>query len=489
MKFSNRLILGFGLVLFCLIGMTLLPLFVANDQWLIATVGVAACLFSFACAWWAIQGAIRPLRKSIAIAKRVAASDLTEPIIVRAAGDLGDLEHALQEISGRIFKVVTDVRSGTAIVATTSGHISSDSDALSERTESAASSLEETASAMEELTSTVRQNAENAKQVNKLAALATDSASKGGQVVATVIDTMSVIKGSSGKIVDIISVIDGIAFQTNILALNAAVEAARAGEQGRGFAVVAAEVRTLAQRSATAAKEIKGLIIDSVEKVDTGSQLVDEASEAMTEIGTSVKRLVGIMNEIAGASAQQSVGIDEINRSIIQLDGMTQQNARLVDEAARAAAALHEQAVALSETVAVFSLGAREYGSAEEAVEMVKQGIEFIRQHGEDGILQEVNMLNKGQFIDRDLYLSIYSLEGKCLAHGTNRRLLGVGSETFKDLDGKFFIKDIISGAKSAGSGWVRYRWSHPVTKEPMAKEVYYEKAGNLILGCGSWHR
>ncbi|HEY8606887.1 MAG TPA: methyl-accepting chemotaxis protein, partial [Noviherbaspirillum sp.] len=239
-------------------------------------------------------------------------------------------------------------------IGVASREIASGNADLSSRTESQASSLEETASSMEELTSTVKQNAENARQANQLVVSASDVALRGGEVVGQVVQTMASIKDSSRKIVDIIGVIDGIAFQTNILALNAAVEAARAGEQGRGFAVVAAEVRSLAQRSAGAAKEIKSLIGDSVEKVDAGSNLVDVAGKTMGEIVTSVKHVADIMNEISAASQEQSSGIEEVNRAIAQMDEMTQQNAALVEQAAAAADSMQTQAAALAQAVAVF---------------------------------------------------------------------------------------------------------------------------------------
>jgi methyl-accepting chemotaxis protein len=251
---------------------------------------------------------------------------------------------------------VGQVRRGTETMGVASAEIAAGNADLSSRTESQASSLEQTASSMEELTSTVKQNAENARQANQLVVSASDFAVKGGRVVGQVVDTMSSIKDSSKKIVDIIGVIDGIAFQTNILALNAAVEAARAGEQGRGFAVVAAEVRNLAQRSAGAAKEIKALIGDSVEKVDGGSKLVDEAGKTMTEIVSSVKRVADIMGEITAASQEQSSGIEEVNRAIGQMDEMTQQNAALVEQAAAAAESLQNQAVQLAQAVSVFQL-------------------------------------------------------------------------------------------------------------------------------------
>ena len=255
-----------------------------------------------------------------------------------------------------LISIVGQVRSGTETIATASAEIASGNLDLSSRTEEQASSLEETASSMEELTSTVRQNADNARQANTLAASASGVAVRGGDVVARVVETMDSINASSSKIVDITAVIDGIAFQTNILALNAAVEAARAGEQGRGFAVVAGEVRTLAQRSAAAAKEIKALIGDSVDKVGAGSKLVAEAGQTMDEIVTSVQRVTDIMGEISLATQEQSSGIDQINMAVGQMDTVTQQNAALVEQAAAAAASLQEQAATLAEVVSVFRM-------------------------------------------------------------------------------------------------------------------------------------
>ncbi|MFL6709668.1 MAG: methyl-accepting chemotaxis protein [Massilia sp.] len=289
------------------------------------------------------------------MAGAIAGGELSRQITLRE-GDTGSLLHAMETMRTALVGIVGQVRTGTDTIATASNQIAVGNLDLSSRTEEQASSLEETASSMEELTSTVKQNADNARQANGLAVSASEVAQRGGAVVAEVVGTMASINDSSRKIVDIIGVIDGIAFQTNILALNAAVEAARAGEQGRGFAVVASEVRNLAQRSAAAAKEIKQLIDDSVSKVDAGGKLVDQAGVTMTEIVQSIARVASIMSEIASASAEQTAGIEQVNTAITQMDEVTQQNAALVEEAAAAAGAMQEQAAALAEVVSIFKL-------------------------------------------------------------------------------------------------------------------------------------
>ncbi|GGI52910.1 methyl-accepting chemotaxis protein [Oxalicibacterium solurbis] len=291
------------------------------------------------------------------VASSIAAGDLTVDVQLRK-GDSGSLLFAMRGMRDSLARIVSEVRSGTDTIATASGQIASGNLDLSSRTEEQASSLEETASSMEELTSTVKQNVDNAKQANQLAATASEVAAKGGTVMTEVVETMRSINDSSKKIVDIIGVIDGIAFQTNILALNAAVEAARAGEQGRGFAVVASEVRSLAQRSAAAAKEIKALIGDSVGKVDAGTALVDQAGETMRDVVDSIGRVTLMMGDITTASQEQSAGIEEVNQAIGQMDQVTQQNAALVEEAAAAAASLQDQADKLAQIVSIFRLNA-----------------------------------------------------------------------------------------------------------------------------------
>ena len=316
-------------------------------------VGLAAAIFS----WLSLRRSIgRPLDEALAQFDAIAAGDLRRELIVTSRDEMGQLLSGLAKMQASLVSTVRTVRSGSESIASATKQIAAGNIDLSSRTEEQASALQETASSMDELTGTVKQNAENARQASSLAANASDIANKGSTVVSQVVTTMGDINQSSTKIADIITIIEGIAFQTNILALNAAVEAARAGEQGRGFAVVAAEVRSLAQRSSAAAKEIKELINTSVSRVQTGTTLVGDAGRTMSEIIGAVQRVTDIMGEIAAASEEQSSGIEQVARAVTQMDEVTQQNAALVEEAAAAAQSLEDQAGALKAAVSVFQL-------------------------------------------------------------------------------------------------------------------------------------
>ncbi|HDR2277147.1 TPA: methyl-accepting chemotaxis protein [Enterobacter ludwigii] len=340
--------------------------------WVLISVLIAVLVVIVA-VWLGIkQALISPLTRLIDNIRHIASGDLVKRIEVQGANEMGELADSLRHMQGELVRTVGDVRNGANAIYSGASEIAMGNNDLSSRTEQQAASLEETAASMEQLTATVKQNAENARQASNLALSASETAQKGGKVVDNVVQTMRDIAGSSQKIADIISVIDGIAFQTNILALNAAVEAARAGEQGRGFAVVAGEVRNLAQRSAQAAREIKSLIEDSVGRVEVGSTLVESAGETMGEIVNAVTRVTDIMGEIASASDEQSRGIDQVGLAVAEMDRVTQQNASLVEESAAAAAALEEQASRLTQAVAVFriqqeQMKAREQASAKTA--------------------------------------------------------------------------------------------------------------------------
>jgi methyl-accepting chemotaxis protein len=325
-----------------------------STKQMILGLALAAAVLSVLVAYGSTHSITVPLRQAVHIAQKVADGNLTSNIEVRSADETGQMMDALRHMNDSLLEIVREVRSGTDSIASASTEIANGNLDLSNRTEQQASALGDTAQSIRELTETVRQNADNARQADQMASRASEVATRGGTVVSHVIDTMGSITESSKKIVDIIAVIDGIAFQTNILALNAAVEAARAGEQGRGFAVVASEVRSLAQRSASAAKEIKTLINDSVSKVKEGSNLVEQAGVTMEEVVSSIRNVTNIMGEITAASQEQSNGIEQVNQAIMQMDETTQQNAALVEEAAAAAKSMQDQAANLARVVSVF---------------------------------------------------------------------------------------------------------------------------------------
>lgn len=361
-KFSLGMRLGLSMGFICLLLLSL-GAFVLSGQisgvsanWFGGAIGLGVAMSLYL--WYSLYATlVEPLKSATQVARLIAGGDLFRKFTSDRDDDMGQLLNALQQMNVNLQATIGDVRTSVESITIAAKEIASGNMDLSSRTESQASSLEETASSMEQFASTVKQNAENAIQANQFAASASAVAVQGGEVVAKVVLTMEEISSSAQKIADIIGLIDGIAFQTNILALNAAVEAARAGEQGRGFAVVAAEVRNLAQRSAGAAKEIKGLIGESVEKVDIGTKLVNQAGHTMEEIVSSVMRVTSIMSDISLASHEQNSGIDQVNQAMAHMDEATQRNAALVEQVAAAAVSLQDQAVRLLQTVSVFKLG------------------------------------------------------------------------------------------------------------------------------------
>ena len=349
----------------------------AQGQTILISFGVIALLLGSLFAFTLTRSIVRPIQQASDSARNISDGDLTQTIHSEGSDEAAELLLSLRDMQASLVKVVASVRSGSESVSTASAEIAQGNHDLSARTESQASALEETAASMEELSATVKQNADNARQANQLAQSASTVAVKGGEVVAQVVDTMKGINDSSKKISDIISVIDGIAFQTNILALNAAVEAARAGEQGRGFAVVASEVRSLAGRSADAAKEIKSLINASVERVEQGSALVDQAGVTMTEVVSSIRRVTDIMGEISAASTEQSLGVAQVGEAVTQMDQATQQNAALVEEMSAAASSLKTQAQELVSTVSVFKLNHGEGGFSSGSQHHAPAGVNY----------------------------------------------------------------------------------------------------------------
>ena len=351
-----------------------------DSKLLMSAIAVVVLLLGAAVAYRVTVGIVRPLARASAFAQAIAVGDLTHDLAATSRDETGVLLASLGTMKDGLAKIVGNVRAGTDVISVSSDEIAAGNVDLSTRTEQQAGAIEESAASIEELATTVRNNADNARHGNDVAAAASDIAARGGAVVEQVVATMGDINASARRIVDIIAVIDGIAFQTNILALNAAVEAARAGEQGRGFAVVAGEVRTLAQRSSAAAKEIKALIDTSVSRVDTGMRLVDEAGRTIAEVVTSVRRVSGIMAEIATAAHEQSEGIQQVNAAIRQMDQVTQQNAALVEEAAAATDAMQSQARRLADTVSVFRLAGpgagRPHGAGRRSLPVARERLE-----------------------------------------------------------------------------------------------------------------
>jgi methyl-accepting chemotaxis protein len=426
----------------------------------------------------------QPLAQATEAASQLAAGNLNTRITSERHDDIGALIKAINSIGQGLANVIWNIRNGTETLTRATSDIAAGNHDLALRTDKQAEALEKTASSMEEMTSTVKHNADNANQAVALARTASEVAVKGGKVVANVVHTMDSINQSSKKIVDIISVIDSIAFQTNILALNAAVEAARAGEQGRGFAVVATEVRNLAQRSSTAAKEIKALIDLSVQNVQNGSQQVAQAGNTMQEVVNSIQRVYDIIGEITVASNEQSSGIAQVNQAMSQMDEGTQRNAALVKQAASAADALKSQTAELNKVVGIFKIKTAKNGTREEAAAMVKSAIESLEVKGRDKTFADIN--NKlGPYCDRDLYVVVYDMNGKNLAHGANEANVNKQMIDSKDGAGKLYVRERISIIQHKGSGWQDYKFLNPISKQMEDKSMYLDRFEDLIVGCG----
>jgi len=435
-----------------------------------------------ACAWNRIG-----MSRMRATVERIASGDLTARVNVGdfsdvAESETGRLWRSLARMNGDLVQIVTQVRASADSVGAMARDTADGNANLSQRTQEQAASLEEVASGMEELAATGKQNATSCARANALAGTASGVAGKAADEVQDVARTMKRIDESARRVADILDTIEAIAFQTNILALNAAVEAARAGEQGRGFAVVAAEVRSLAQRSAEAAKEIKALIDASVEHVTRGRQLAEAAAGTMSEVVTSVGQVDEVIGKIALASSEQSAGVEDINRAIMQMDSVTQHNAALVEQAAAAALAFDEEAARLVDVVGMFKVDRME--ERDQAVALVKRAVAHARARGLAHAMKDFNAA-RGEFNDGTYYLWAGTFDGVVLANGAMPESCGQNHYELKAADGRRFIQEIIETARSRGKGWCDYPWKNPATGRTEQKSTYFEAVGDVFLACG----
>lgn len=417
-------------------------------------------------------------------ARRIAQGDVSSPL-PPTGGAAGELHAALDAVRENTQRIATSVRSGTLAIAASASLITTDQQIFESMAKAQADSLDSTASALEELTATVEHTAQNAKSSHEKATAARSLAVASGEAMKEVISIMGAISDGSVRMAEFVSVITGIALQTKILALNAAVEAARAGEHGRGFAVVADEVQLLSKRSADAAGAVKMLIDQSVAAVDAGTKYVDSASSTVQSVVDSVSDVAIMMTEMSAAIAQQSVGIGEINRAMSEIDHATKRNTEILVRAGEPIRALHARTVDLTKHVAHIQLGEEKFASHEDSKALVRRAVHFMKANGPQALIDDVNRLDHGQFLDRDLYLVIYSMGNRCEAHGANSRFRGVDVTHLKDPDGKTFCMEMIHSPGS--SGVVRHKMVHPGTQQVLLKDAYFERIGELVVTCGSY--
>jgi methyl-accepting chemotaxis protein len=473
-----------------IVAMFALALFLAlkypDAGWMPEAVTGCGALGAYLVACLVVWGQVGMERISRTV-ERIALGDLSMHAQARRSegSDADRMWGSVALMNQSLADIVKQVNASSETIVTAAHEIADGYGNLSQRTESQASTLEETASGTEELSATVKQNAENCRRADELANHAAQVASDAAESMRQVTRTMHRIEVSSKKVAEVTGVIEGIAFQTNILALNAAVEAARAGEQGRGFAVVAAEVRSLAQRSADAAKEIKALIGESVSTVSEGARLVEGATATIADAATSVISVSSVISDIARASGEQSTGVEEIGRAIQQLEGVTQQNAALVEQAGAAALAFEEEAQRLLDAVGAFKLDRTE--ARDRAVELVKKGVVHVAAAGQEAAFTDFETRG-GAFIHGDYYLWVCDLNGIVRCNGSNPKSRNQNYAELKDTSGKLFIRDVLRIARERGKGWVDYHWRNPVSKQDEPKSTYFERSGELILLCGIYH-
>jgi methyl-accepting chemotaxis protein len=451
-----------------------------GSQWTaLACLLCAAAVALLVAMQWSIRGKFEKLSDSL---ESIGLGELSGRAETILEGESGRVIDSVHQMNRDLVGIVRQVRGSADRIKLAAAELAAGSGELSHRTEEQASSLEETAASMEELTSTVRQNSENAERASQLALRATEVATRGGETVAQVVQTMGQIQNASKKIVDIVSLIDSIAFQTNILALNAAVEAARAGEHGRGFAVVATEVRNLAQRSADSAKEVKQLIYDSVERVESGTTLVAGAGATMEEIVTSVKHVSELMSGIADASTQQNSGIQEINQSISTMEQVTQQNAALVEQTLATTELFEDEVEKLQDVVGHFKLDRAD--GRQTCVDLVRRGVAHIRDVGKRKACDDFDN-PRGDYMFGEFYISAFDVHGVRMANGLDPASRGEQIYEIRDADGKQHVRAIIEKAKARGKGWEDYKWTNPVTRRVEPKSVYFELVDDVVVTCG----